>query len=70
MKPMLEELATELAGRATVVEVEVSEAPETAGKYDVMSVPTLVVFAGGEARQTLPGTPSKPELMKALEPHL
>jgi thioredoxin 1 len=70
MKPMLEEIAAELDGRARVVEVEVSEAPETAGRYDVMSVPTLIVFAGGEAKQTLAGTPSKPELLKAVQAHL
>lgn len=70
MKPVLEELAAELEGRASVVEVEVSDAPETAARYDVMGVPTLVVFAGGEARETLTGSPPKAEILKAVTAHL
>ncbi len=70
MKPALEEIAGELEGKAAVVQVEVSEAPETAGRYDVMSVPTLMVFVGGEPAQTLTGSPSKAEILKALAPHL
>lgn len=70
MKPMLEELAKELEGKALVVRAEITEVPESAGKYDVMSVPTLIVFAGGEAKETLTGSPSKTEILKAVEPHL
>jgi len=70
MKPMLEEIAAELDGRARVVEVEVAEAPDSAGKYDVMGVPTLVVVAGGEAKGTLSGSPSKAEILAAIEPHI
>jgi len=70
MKPMLEEIATELDGRAKVVEVEVSEAPDAAGKYDVMGVPTLIIMAGGEAKETLSGAPSKADILNAIEPHL
>jgi len=70
MKPMLADLAAELDGRAKVVEVEVSQAPEAAGKFDVLGVPTFVIVAGGEARETLSGTPSKADILKAIAPHL
>ena len=70
MKPMLEEMAEELSGKLTVVQVEVSEAPDTAGRYDVMGVPTLVVFVGGEPKEMLAGSVSKADILKALEPHL
>lgn len=70
MKPMLEEIAEELSGKLTVVQVEVSEAPDTAGRYDVMGVPTLVLFSGGEPKETLVGAVSKADILKALEPHL
>jgi len=70
MKPMLEDLAAELDGRAKVVEVEVSEAPEAAGRFDVLGVPTFVIVAGGEAKETLSGTPSKADFLKAMEPHI
>jgi thioredoxin 1 len=59
MKPMLEEIAAELGGRATVVEVEVSEAPEAAAAHDVMGVPTLIVFAGGEERRRSRAAPRR-----------
>jgi thioredoxin 1 len=70
MKPMLEEIARELEGRAFVVRAEITEVPESAGRHDVMTVPTLMVFAGGEPRETLTGRPSKAEIMKAMEPYL
>ncbi len=70
MKPMLEEIAEELQGRLTVVEIEVSEAPDTAGTYGVMSVPTLMLFVGGEPKETLTGSPSKAEILKAAEPYM
>ena len=70
MKPMLEEIAAELDGRVAVVEVEVSEAPDAAAAHDVMGVPTLIVFAGGEEKETLSGSPSKAEVLKALEPYI
>ena len=70
MKPVLEEIAAELEGKAAVVQVEVSEAPETAGTYEVMGVPTLMIFVGGEPKETLAGSPSKVEILKALTAHV
>ncbi len=70
MKPVLEEIAAELGGKAAVVEVEVSEAPETAGAYGVMGVPLLMIFVGGEPKDTLAGSPSKAEILKALTAHV
>ena len=70
MKPMLAEIASELAGRLSVVEVEVADAPETAGRYGVMGVPTLVLIAGGEPKETLTGSPGKAEILRTVEPHL
>lgn len=70
MKPVLAEIARETAGRAKVVEVEVSEAPETAAKYDVMGVPTVMLFVKGEPRATLSGSPGKADMLKLIEAHL
>ncbi len=70
MKPMLEEIAEELSGRLTVVQVEVADAPEVAARYEVMGVPTLKLFVEGEPRETLTGSPSKADMLKAVEPHL
>jgi len=70
MKPMLEELAKELEGRAIVVRAEITEAPESAGRYDIMSVPTLVVLVDGEVKGTLAGSPSKAGILDAMGPYL
>jgi thioredoxin 1 len=51
--PALDEIAGKLAGKIKVVKVNVDENPDTASKCGVMSVPTLMIFKGGEliARQ-------------------
>lgn len=46
--PALEEIAAELDGRVTIAKLNVDENPATAVKYGVRSIPTLMVFKGGE----------------------
>lgn len=45
--PVMEQLATEYAGRATIVKIDVDELTELAGQYDVMSIPTVIIFKHG-----------------------
>lgn len=46
--PELEALAAEYAGEVKVVKVDVDQAPATAGRYGIMSIPTILLFRGGE----------------------
>ncbi|MEQ8302295.1 MAG: thioredoxin [Cyclobacteriaceae bacterium] len=46
--PVVEELAGDYEGRAIVAKVNVDENPQVAGKYGIRSIPTLLVFKGGE----------------------
>ena len=46
--PIVEEIAKEYAGKAVVGKLNVDENPNTAGKYSVMSIPTLMFFKNGE----------------------
>ena len=46
--PVVEELAGDYERRAIVAKVNVDENPEVAGKYGIRSIPTLLVFKGGE----------------------
>jgi thioredoxin 1 len=52
--PALEELA-EATDEIEFVKLDIDENPETAARYDVLSIPTVTLFAGGEARKTVVG---------------
>jgi thioredoxin 1 len=68
--PLLEALDAELAGRARIVKVNVDENRAIAGALGVRSIPTLVVFKGGQAVEGAVGALSMPELKRLIEPHL
>lgn len=55
MEPILARLEAEYAGRLDVVKVDVQANPEIALRYDVINLPTLALFRGGELMETLPG---------------
>ena len=65
--PVLEEIATELADRVTIVKLDIDANPETTRAYRVMSVPTLTVFKGGEPVQQIVGAHPKGALMRMIE---
>ena len=68
--PIVEEIASEQQGKLKVVKVDVDENPQTASQYGVMSIPTLMVFKGGQAVERLVGYMPKAKLMQAVQPHL
>ncbi|MBI3384862.1 thioredoxin [Candidatus Gottesmanbacteria bacterium] len=53
--PIVEELAKEYKGKLKVGELDVDTSTETAQKYGVMSIPTLIIFKGGQVVSTLVG---------------
>lgn len=62
--PIVDELAGEVAGQAKVGKLDVDQAPVAAQKYGVMSIPTIIIFKGGEPKTTLVGLQTK-EALKA-----
>jgi thioredoxin 1 len=70
IKPVLERIATEEAGRLCVVALDVDENPVTTRAYGVMGMPTLGLFVGGELVTTLVGARPQAAILHALEPHL
>jgi thioredoxin len=68
--PVLDELSTELTGRVKIVKLNVDENPSTTAKYGVRSIPTMILFKGGEAADMKigAGTP-KAGLTKWLTGH-
>lgn len=67
LAPALEEVAAEQAGRVKVAKVNVDENPALAQRYNIQSIPTLIFFAGGEARHQSLGLISKKAITSKLE---
>jgi thioredoxin 1 len=67
--PILEEIASEQEG-VTVAKLNVDDHPDLARRYDVMSIPTLLVFSEGELRKRLIGAKGKGQLLEELNEFL
>jgi thioredoxin len=64
--PILEELATEYDGKLRIVKVDVDESPDVARRYEIMSIPTLVLFHDGVAKKRMIGAKGKGQLVQEL----
>ncbi len=64
--PILKTLDEELDGQAIVAKLEVDSAPEIADQYEILSIPTTIIFKGGEIIDQFVGIKSKDELKKRL----
>lgn len=68
--PIIEELAGEYAGKAVITKVDVDENPEISMNYGIRSVPTLMIFKGGQVVDQIIGAVSKDKIVAKLTPHL
>ncbi|MEJ5197956.1 MAG: thioredoxin [Anaerolineae bacterium] len=68
--PILEELATEYAGKLKVTKLDVESNPLTPGKYQITAIPTLLVFRDGQLVDTIVGFQPKDRLLSRLKPLL
>ncbi|PZJ29178.1 thioredoxin [Staphylococcus aureus] len=68
--PVLEELAADYEGKADILKLDVDENPSTADKYEVMSIPTLIVFKDGQPVDKVVGFQPKENLAEVLDKHL
>ena len=60
MSPVIDEVATDMEGKAAVYKLDVDESSDIAQRYGVMSIPTLIVFENGEVKnQTLGEQPKQ-----------
>jgi len=64
--PVLEDVAADMAGKIKVVKINVDENPETAPKYNVRGIPTLLVVKAGDVVATKVGAVSKSQLMEFI----
>jgi thioredoxin 1 len=68
--PILAEIAQEQQGKLTIAKLNVDDHGEIAMRYNVMSIPTLLVFDRGEMRKRLVGAKGKGQLLQELEEFL
>ena len=68
--PALEQISEELGEKVTIAKLDIDENPDTAGKYGVMSIPTMILFKGGERAATKGGAAPKSQLQSWLESEL
>jgi thioredoxin len=65
--PSIEQLATEYDGKAKVYKVDVDKEGDLASKYNVMSIPALLVFKGGKEVDRMVGAAPKPQIAALID---
>jgi len=65
--PIVDELAQEYQGRLKVMKLNTDEAPEVAGKYQIMSIPSILFFKGGEVVEKVVGARSKQQFKEIID---
>lgn len=69
MAPIVEEVASEIDG-VTVAKVNVDDNPELARQFNILSIPTFLIFKGGQVVEQFSGSMSKEMLMEKIQHHL
>lgn len=68
--PIVEELASQYDGRATVGKLNVDENPNVPGRFMIRGIPTLLLFKNGQLADTLVGLAPKDDIARMIDRHL
>jgi thioredoxin 1 len=68
--PLLDQLATEQAGKLKIGKINVDDNQDLAGKYGIRAIPTLLLFKGGVVKEQMVGMVGKKDLEKKVAAHL
>lgn len=68
MAPILDEIAAEYNGKIKVMKLNVDDNQASAAMYEVLSIPTIMVFSGGEMKKRLIGAVPKSKLISEISP--
>jgi thioredoxin len=70
VSPVVEEIGKESGGTLRVMKLNVDENPATTMRFGVMSIPTLILFTGGEEKARIVGAKGKDAILKEIRPHI
>ncbi len=70
MSPIVDQIAAEMQGKLKVAKVNVDEAQELAAQFNIMSIPTMMVFKAGKPVEIIVGAMSKDQLLNKVKPKL
>ena len=70
MAPTIDQIASEYAGKVKVGKLDVDSNVQTAGRYQIRGIPTLLVFKGGQVIEQKVGAVGKSDVKKMLDAHL
>jgi len=70
VSPVVEEIGRDKGDALSVVKLNIDENPEVTRKYGVMSIPTLIMFVGGEEKARVVGARGKDAILKEIDPHI
>ena len=70
LAPTVDALATDYAGKVTIGKMNVDENPNTAFRFQVRGIPTLLLFKGGQVVESVVGLVQKDDLKKVIDKHL
>jgi len=68
--PVLEEIAGEYAGKLTIAKVNIDENPQIARDYQIMSIPTMSVYQGGQVVKSIVGARPKAAILRELADYI
>lgn len=67
MAPVVDELALEYEGKMKIVKLNVDENPETPGQFNIMSIPTFILFKGGKPLSSFIGAKPKESIKQEID---
>lgn len=70
LAPILDEIAPKYADKVKFVKLNIDSNPDSAPKYGVRGIPTLILFVDGQVKATLVGLVNKTELMQFIDSHI
>ena len=70
LAPVVEDIADQYDGKAKIVKLNVDENAQTAGKYNIRGIPTLLLFKEGVIKEQIVGNTTKGTISKMLDNHL